>query len=141
MTESTASTLVAWNGETYRGAGDWYDKFTNDPEFLEYTEDLDHDEILRLALFAYNTGCALVPEDLFLLIAQEQEAFQGEHDSEAEFAEDFFTSTGQLDEEATKWLVIDWQATYNYALRFDYFAYDVVDINGSYRKFFWSSNV
>jgi hypothetical protein len=37
--------------------------------------------------------------------------------------------------------VIDWEATYNYSLRFDFFEYDVIDIDGQYRKFFWSANV
>jgi hypothetical protein len=141
MTESTKTALVAWNGETYSGAGDWYDKFTNDPEFLEYTEDLDNDEILRLALFAYNTGCSLVPEDLFLLVAQEQEAFQGEHESEEEFTRELLEETDTLPADLPSWVCIDYQRTWDSALRFDFFAYDVVDINGSYRKFFWSANV
>jgi hypothetical protein len=67
----TETNLVAWNGETYKGAGDWFDKFKNDPEFIEYTEDLNADEILRLALFAYNGAWGLVPEDMPLFISQE----------------------------------------------------------------------
>lgn len=135
---NTKTQLVAWNGETYTGAGETYDWLI---EQTEYTEDLDPDQILRLAIFAYNGSWSLVPEDLPLLIAQEEEAYQGEFDSEAEFAEDFFTSTGQIDEEATKYLVIDWQGTYNYSLRFDFFTYDVIDIDGNLRKFFWNANV
>ena len=135
---NTKTALVAWNGETYTGAGETYDWLL---EQTEYTEDLDPDQILRLAIFAYNGGWSLVPEDLPTLIAQEEEAFAGEFSSEAEFAEDFFTSTGQIDEEATKYLVIDWQATYNYSLQFDFFNFDVIDIDGAYRKFFWNANV
>lgn len=135
---NTKTALVAWNGETYTGAGETYDWLI---EQTEYTEDLDPDQILRLAIFAYNGGWSLVPEDLGHLIAQEEEAFSGEFDSEAEFAEDFFTSTGQIDEEATKWLVIDWAGTYRYSLQYDYFTYDVIDIDGTYRKFFWNANV
>lgn len=70
MTTETKTNLVAWNAETYKGAGDWYDKFTIDEEFLEYTESLDPDEVLRLALYAYNNGYHLVPEDLPLFIVQ-----------------------------------------------------------------------
>ena len=141
MTETTTPRLVAWDGETYKGASDFYQKFTSDPEFLEYTEDLDHEEILRLAIFAHNGAWGLVPDDMQLFIAQEQEAFSGEFDNDEAFAEDFFESTGQLDREALKYLVIDWQQTYNYTLSHDYFAYDVVDIDGAYRKFYWNANV
>lgn len=135
---NTKTALVAWNGETYTGAGETYDWLL---EQTDYTEDLDPDQILRLAIFAYNGSWSLVPEDLPALIAQEEEAYQGEFNSEAEFAEDFFESTGQIDEEATKYLVIDWQATYNYSLQFDFFNFDVIDIDGAYRKFFWNANV
>ena len=137
MNTEAQKKLVAWNGETYKGASDYYEQFTTDPDFLEYTEDLDPDELLRLAIYAHNGSWGLVPEDLFMLIPEEQDAFSGEFRSEAEFAEDFFESTGQIDEEATKWLVIDWEATYNYSLQFDYFSYDVIDIDGDHRKFFW----
>jgi hypothetical protein len=82
-----------------------------------------------------------VPEDLPLLIAQEQEAFYGEYATEAEFAEAFFTDTGLLDEEATKNLVIDWQGTYRYSLQYDYHNYEVWDHEGWPRQFFWNSNV
>ena len=137
MNTEAQKKLVAWNGETYKGASDYYEQFTTDPDFLEYTEDLDPDELLRLAIYAHNGSWGLVPEDLFMLIPEEQDAFSGEFRSEAEFAEDLFESTGQIDEEATKWLVIDWEATYNYSLQFDYFSYDVIDIDGNHRKFFW----
>ena len=137
MNTEAQKKLVAWNGETYKGASDYYEQFTTDPDFLKYTEDLDPDELLRLAIYAHNGSWGLVPEDLFMLIPEEQDAFSGEFRSEAEFAEDFFESTGQIDEEATKWLVIDWEATYNYSLQFDYFSYDVIDIDGNHRKFFW----
>ena len=135
---NTKTELIAWSGDTYTGAGETYDWLL---EQTEYTEDLDPDQILRLAIFAYNGGWSLVPEDLPALIAQEEDAFAGEFSSEAEFAEDFFESTGQIDVEATKYLVIDWQATYNYSLQFDFFNFDVIDIDGAYRKFFWNSNV
>lgn len=137
MNTEAQKKLIAWNGETYKGASDYYEQFTTDPDFLEYTEDLDPDELLRLAIYAHNGSWGLVPEDLFMLIPEENDAFSGEFRSEAEFAEDFFESTGQIDEEATKWLVIDWEATYNYSLQFDYFSYDVIDIDGNHRKFFW----
>lgn len=136
---NTKTALVAWNGETYTGAGETYDWLL---EQTEYTEDLDPDQILRLAIFAYNGGWSLVPEDLGHLIAQEEEAFFGEFDSEADFAEHVGTEIDVFDQEGMpSWIVIDWQASYDRNLRHDFFDYDVIDIDGNYRKFFWNANV
>jgi hypothetical protein len=140
MTE-TKTALVAWNGETYKGASDFYDKFKNDPEFLEYTEDMDNDEILRLAMFADNGGWGLVPDDMDAFIAQEQEAFCGEYESEAEFTRELLIETGTLPEDLPNWICIDYQLTWDTALRFDFFSYAVVDVDGNYRKHFWNANL
>jgi hypothetical protein len=110
-------------------------------EFLEQIGDHTSEYILRLALFAWNGGWSLVPEDMPLFTAQEQEAYWGEFATVGEFAEDYFTSTGLLDEEATKHLVIDWEATYYYSLQFDFFSYQVWNHEGWPRQFFWNSNV
>lgn len=136
----TKTEIADWDGKVYQGLGDLYDKLRQG-EFLEYTEDLNDDELLRLAIFGWNGRWDLVPEDLALLIPQEQEAYWGEYSSEAEFAEEKSIELGMLDEEATKNLVIDWQATYNYTWQYDFFNYAVVDVDGSYRRFFWSNNV
>ena len=138
MTTATKN-LVAWNGETYKGASDYYEQFTNDPEFLEFTGDLDSDEILRLAMFAHNGSWRLVPEDLPALIAQEQDAFSGEYSSGAEFAEEISRDT--YAEEIPSWLVIDWQLSYDANLCHDFFDYQVIDQDGNYRMFFWNANV
>ncbi len=136
----TKTNLVAWNGETYTGAGEWYDKFTTDPEFTEYTEDLDADEKLRLAMYAYNGAWGLVPEDLPLLIAQEQDNYRGEAESEAEFTRELLEETGYISEDMPSWIVIDYQLTWDSALRFDFFEYQVIDIDGNHRQFFWWAN-
>jgi hypothetical protein len=119
---------------------DLYSMLTNG-EFAEFTSELDGDQLLRLALFAWNGSWSLVPEDLPALIAQEEEAYHGEYLTEGEFAEEYFESTGLVDHEATKWLVIDWEATYRYSLQFDFFSYQVWDYEGNPRQFFWNSNV
>ncbi len=138
MTTATKN-LVAWNGETYKGASDYYEQFTNDPEFLEFTGDLDGDEVLRLAMFAHNGSWRLVPEDLPALIAQEQEAFWGEFASGGEFAEHVASELGETT--APDWLVIDWQLSYDANLSHDFFDYQVIDQDGRYRMFFWNANV
>jgi hypothetical protein len=140
MTTKTKTNLVAWNGETYKGAGDWYDKFKTDPEFLEYTEDLDPDELLRLALYAYNSGYGLVAQDLPLFIGEEQNSFYGEAESEAEFTREVIEGSGWIGEDMPSWIVLDYQTTWDSALRFDFFEYRVIDIDGNYRQFFWSNN-
>jgi hypothetical protein len=140
MNTETKTNLVAWNGESYTGAGEWYDKFKNDPEFTEYTEDLDTDEILRLALFAYNGAYGLVPEDMPLFIAQEQDSYRGESDSESDFTREIVEEMGYISNDMPNWVVIDYQRTWESALAFDFFTYKVIDIDGQYRQLFWWAN-
>ncbi len=134
---NTKTKLIAWDGQTYQGAGDTYDWLAGQ----EACADLDPDQLLRLAIFAYNGGWALVEEDLPTLIAHEEEAYYGEAESEAQFAEEYFESSGLIDGEATKHLVIDWAATYNYSLQYDFFTYEVIDLDGRYVKLFWNANI
>jgi hypothetical protein len=140
MTVQQETQIMAWNGETYKGAGDWYDKFTTDPEFTEYTESLDPDQILRLAMYAYNNGYALVPEDMDAFISEENDNFRGEAESAAEFTREIIEEMGYISAEMPSWVVIDYQATWDSALRFDFFEYQVIDIDGNYRQFFWWNN-
>lgn len=137
MTTETKTKLVAWNAETYVGAGDYYDQFTNDPEFLEYTEDLDHEERLRLALYAYEGGWSLVPEDMPLFIGQEQEAYWGEFETGGDFARYCVEEFTPLPDGMPDWLIVDWEASWERNLRHDFFTYEVIDIDGNFRKFFW----
>jgi antirestriction protein len=44
------------------------------------------------------------------------ERFRGWYESEADFAEDYFNDIGEVD----AFLVVDWQATYDASLRYDY---------------------
>jgi hypothetical protein len=131
MTKLTTVTeeaqLTDSQGWLYRG--DEHAPLTTVPQIMdilystELGEELDWEECLKLAVYADNVmayGEDLTNDRLAELWEECQEEFQGDFSTEAEFAEDFFTSTGQLDEEATKWLVIDWQGTYNYSLQFDY---------------------
>ena len=137
---TTITNLVAWNGETYSGAGEWFDKFKTDPEFLEFTEDLTDEELLRLSLYAYNGGYGLVAEDMPLFISEEQENFRGEAESEAEFTRELLEETEYIPKDLPSWIVIDYQATWDRNLRMDFFEYRVIDIDGNYRQFFWWAN-
>jgi hypothetical protein len=139
MSNETKTELVTWNGKTYWRAGELWDTFRGG-EFAEYTEDLDPDELLRLALFAYNVGAHFVPEDLPLLIGQEQEAYWGEFDSGADFAQHTAEELGEMPEGLASWIVVDWEASWERNLRHDFFTYDVIDIDGGFRKFFWRAD-
>lgn len=133
MTETTytpQTNLVAWNGETYKGAGDYYQTIR-----LDESLHLDADEALRLAIYAYN--CASGSDiDFAKLLEEEQEAYSGQHASEADFAEDLLTEVGDLDN-VPSWVVIDYEATWKSALQFDYFTYDVINEDGEYVQLFW----
>ena len=133
---TTETKLVAWNGETYTGASDYYDRFQTD-EYAEHTEDLDPDELLRLALFAHNGYWKLVPEDLPALIAEEQEAYWGEFESGADFAQHIAQEIDLIPEGLASWIVIDWELSWERNLRHDFIDYQVIDTDGDYRRFFW----
>lgn len=135
----TKTEFTSWDGTVYQGLSNLYQQLQQD-EYKEYTADLDSTELLRLALFAWNGSWSLVPEDLWLLIPQENDAFWGEYKTEAEFAEEKSRELDLIDEQTTKNLVIDWQATYNYSWQYDFFNYDIIDSDGNYRRFFWHNN-
>jgi hypothetical protein len=89
----------------------------------ELGEELDWDELARLASYISNVARwdDLTPDRLSELWKECEENWEGDWTTEAEFAEDFMHSTGQVDTEATQWLVIDWAQTYDYTLQYDYF--------------------
>lgn len=131
MTTATETNLVAWNGETYKGAGDYFDRIRADEAF----EDLGTDEALRLAIYAYNCHADQNGINLADLLEEEREAYAGENNSEADFTEELVSEVETLD--VPDYVSIDWQATWDSALRFDFFTFDVIDTDGDYKKFFW----
>ncbi len=127
---TTGNKILAWNGETYTGAGMLFDYIDKHEDF----ENLDHDEKLRLAIYGYNQNA--LPKELFELLESEQENYEGENTSEEEFARELMEPL-LINWELPDWVVIDYAATWQSALRFDYFTYRVIDIDGDYRQFFW----
>ena len=126
---ATATTLTAWNGETYTGLGGLFDTIR------EQFEELDTEEALRLAIYAWNSNAIANNMDLVDVHIEEQECFVGAYESEAAFAEETTLEVECLD--LPNYIVIDWQATWDSALCMDYFAYDVITIDGEYKKLFW----
>lgn len=134
MTTEAKTNLVAWNGETYKGAGDYFDRIRADEAF----EDLSTDEALRLAIYAYNCHSDRLGFDLIDLLDEEREAYAGENTSEADFTEELVQEVdGHLFKTLPDWVVIDWQTTWDSALSHDYFTFDVIDADGDFKKFFW----
>ena len=89
----------------------------------ELEEELDWLQMLTLAAYVSNVDAwsDLTPERLSELWTQCEENYEGSHANGGEFAEYFMDMTGQLNETATADLVIDWQGTYDYTFRHDYF--------------------
>jgi hypothetical protein len=134
--------ITDWQGYAYNGLKEIVEHIKNTK--LEDRE-LDLDEVIRLALFIYNgyeTDLALLTaERLAEILEEEEDAFAGQFDTEAEFAEDLITQTSEAI--LPDWIVIDWQGTYNYACQYDYHNYDVrfIDHEESvYARYFWRSN-
>ena len=81
------------------------------PEFLE----LDEDERALLAMYQGDVNQDGTIEDA-------QDSYQGAYSSEADFAQSIAEDCGYINDDLPTWICIDWQATWNSALRFDYTA-------------------
>lgn len=79
-------------------------------EYLSLTED----ERQAFGLFAENYGKDATVDDF-------RDAYQGTYESEAEFAENMASECGDLPK-LPDWIVIDWQASWDSGLRFDYWS-------------------
>jgi hypothetical protein len=90
-------------------------------------ETLENDEISEEYQEKYSELCENYSKDAvnaFLELYTEEdlqyfeEAYQGRYDSEADFAEEFTTEVYGFD--APSFVVVDWDATWNCNLRYDY---------------------
>jgi hypothetical protein len=119
--------LTDSQGWLYRGEDNAPDSTIPQIMNLLYTteleEELERYQMLSLAAYVSNVDAwaDLTPERLGELWEECQENYEGSFANGGEFAENFMIMTGQLNETATADLVIDWQATYNYTFRHDYF--------------------
>lgn len=53
-------------------------------------------------------------------LSDAQDAFNGTADSEADFAEQIAEECGEIPKDMPSWIVIDWEASWNCNLRYDY---------------------
>ena len=91
----------------------WYSECGAPPEIIWEWLELDDDERNAFALYADNIGDGADIDGF-------RDAYCGEWDSEAAFAESTAEECGAIPRGCPSWIVIDWEATWNRNLRFDY---------------------
>ena len=91
---------------------------------------MDDDDRKILEMYADATGYSIQDID----ISDAQDAFHGTADSEAEFAERMAEECGDIPKDMPSWVVIDWEASWNCNLRYDYMT--ATDENGTIYFFF-----
>jgi hypothetical protein len=72
-------------------------------------------------------------------VEEELDAFYGECDSEAEFAEELYYSNGDVSRDFPLYFAIDWQKVWDASLRFDFDSVSVIDVDGEFKQYFWRS--
>lgn len=87
----------------------------------DVTAEIEHDDLERLARFIDNNysirDYIQLTDEIDSIIRDEEDAFYGTYESEADFAENFYTDTEHT---IPDWLVVDWQATFDYSLQYDF---------------------
>lgn len=107
----------------------------DDLDALLQDEGLEHDDSYRLlryiwlvASWPYHTTLESYRDNLKKWIDDEQDAFYGTHESPAEFVRYYFDQF--VTEPMPNWVVIDYQATWDSALRHDFHFEETDDYSG-----------
>lgn len=111
----------------------------------ELTADMIFEEQLQIAILLDHEYrfSDITPEILEDTIERHRETFWGEYDDEASFAEFYFDELG---EKVSPNIVVDWDATYQYALQYDFMNRFIIvrnETTGEFRtvaRYFWSTN-
>lgn len=93
----------------------WYSESSAPADVLWEWLELGDEERAAFGVYADNIGGDAEIEDF-------REAYQGSYESGAEFAEQTAIDCGDIPENLPSWIVIDWEATWNCNLRFDYWS-------------------
>lgn len=99
----------------------WYSESSAPPDILWEWLELDESEQLAFAAYADHMGGDVTVDGF-------REAYCGQWDSGADFAEHVAEECGAVSPENANWIVIDWEASWNCNLRYDYF--EERDANG-----------
>ena len=92
----------------------WYSESGAPPEIIWEWLELDETERAAFGIYAANFHGAGTVDDF-------RDAYCGTWESEADFAEQTAEDCGVIPKDFPAWIVIDWEATWNCNLRFDYF--------------------
>ena len=93
----------------------WYEESSAPSDILWEWMEMREDDQEAFGLYADNMGGEVTVADF-------REAYQGTADSEAEFAEQHANDCGDIPKNLADWIVIDWQASWDSELRFDYWS-------------------
>jgi len=100
----------------------WYCESSAPPAILWEWIDLRDDERLAFGAYVDNIGDGATIEGF-------REAWQGQWDSGADFAEHIAEECGYVTKDLPSWIVIDWETSWKCNLGFDYFEADDADGN------------
>ena len=89
---------------------------TEEIERLYEFINMDEDDRKLIEMYAEATGYSIEDID----IDSARDAFHGTADSEADFAEQIAEECGEIPKDMPSWIVIDWEASWNCNLRYDY---------------------
>jgi len=95
----------------------WYSESSAPEAILWEWLELSEDERLAFGAYADYIGSGATIEDF-------RDAWQGQWDSGADFAQHILEECGEIPKDLPAWIVIDWEASWERNLRFDYFESD-----------------
>lgn len=93
----------------------WYSESSAPPDILWEWLELDDDDREAFGLYADHIGGDCTIDDF-------RDAYHGTADSEADFCENLCSDLGAIPKDFPSFIVIDWEATWNCNLCFDYFS-------------------
>lgn len=100
----------------------WYSESSAPPDVLWEWLELDDKERLAFGAYANHMGEDVSIDDF-------RDAWEGQWDSGADFAEHIAEECGDIPENLPSWIVIDWAASWDRNLRYDFFEEDDADGN------------
>ena len=114
---SPSESAEEWFFTDHENLGAIYDEYQDIKTIKEYLEKYQEFKENNISIDLMNEYLENYGEDLSY--SDFESAYRGAYDSDAEYAEEFYTETGAYDPDTLSNLVIDWEATFNYSMRYD----------------------
>ena len=127
---SPSASAEEWFFTDHENLSAIYDEYQDIKTIKEYLEKYQEFKENNISIDLMNEYLENYGEDLSY--SNFEESYRGCYDSEADYAEEFYTMTGAYDPDVASDLVIDWDATYNYSLRY---AMTVLEADGESHYF------